>query len=193
MQSLVGKIIFACPVRAQLVELTPFIVLEQSSFALTCIQARGGIHSVYCQTLQLQGPSRHEIVAWVDQPELIDSVALDLAKMLEDPDLHLSEGATAIAKITLDKVCQLRTKLLDQATFYDEDLGEAYGLEDDSEDEARAAGEAAAEAIAEREFDAAIGNLLETLIPSQTVVIRCRTPEEVEAAFNLLLGGRSGN
>ena len=198
-QNLVGKIIFACSARATVVELIPFIVVEQSSFALTVVNARGGIHSIYSQTLQLNGPSRWEIVAWHDEPEQIGRVISDLSTMLQDKDMHLTEGAAACAKLTLDGLDRLRTTLHDKAAFYNPDLGEAFGLDDDdSEDEARAAGEAAAEALSQRKVSAELEALFDKFFPplsapeSQTIVIQCNSPEEVEKALAYLLGGQVG-
>lgn len=202
-QNLVGKVIFATPVRAQLVALTPYIVIEQSSFALTVVEARGGVHALYLQTLQLNGPSRHEIVAYYDDFDNIEAVIKTVQQVLESDELTLTDSAHDCGNQTLERLNDLRTTLLDRDTyrpadesaFFDPDLGEDFDEDedDDSEDEARAAGEAAAEAMAERDLDNAIENLLGSLLPTQTIVIRCQTPEEVESALSLLFGGQAGN
>lgn len=207
MQNLVGNIIFAFRPQLPFIELTPYLVLEQTTFALTVVNARGGIHGLFTQTLATNGPSRHEIVGWHFDLEGINVLIAGLQQLLADKKLHLSDPSRRAGIETLHSVQQLRTQITDEITFYSEQLGRPFDDrddddlsdlsddfddeddeddEDDSEDEARAAGEAAAEELERVRASLGIGRRAAEL--PVIVCVSSGDPAELHRTLKALLG-----
>jgi hypothetical protein len=219
MQNFVGKIVYATPLKAHLAALVPYIVVEQTSFALTVVPARGGVHSIYTQTLPLTGPLSYEIEAWHDQPGAIEAVISDLTTMLNDDEFHMSARTIEYARSTLANLERLKL-VRDAESFNDPTLGEPFDTSDwdddfdPSEDEARAAGEAAATAKEEqRVADETLTSIFDrtplvheptqrlqgcegvdcgkriNIVQGKRILVIC-SPGELDETLEALLGGR---